>query len=127
MSTEELEEHTEEMEELCSLFEKYLDRFHKNLKRKQEWVKLFRSEVIIRGHQTNNYAEASIRILKDIVLSRTKAFNVTAMVEFIVEVWERYFEAKLLHYAYGQRAAPRLKYEQLCDRMPESKFIIKGP
>lgn len=76
-----------------------------------------------RSHKTNNYAEANIRILKDIVLTRTKAFNVAALVDFVATVWEQYFENRLLHYAYGSVAAPTLKYENLHDRMPASKSL----
>lgn len=110
-----------ELEE--SGFQKYIDRVSNFLSRKEEWLQIFRSTLMHRGHETNNYAEASIRILKDIILGRTKAFNVPAMVDFIVSVWESYFENRLLHYAYGRMAAPRLKYENLHDRMPESKSI----
>lgn len=106
-------------------FSDYVERVKKNLDRKTEWVQLFRSELMHRGHETNNYAEANIRILKDIVLTRTKAFNVAALVDFVATVWEQYFENRLLHYAYGRVAAPTLKYENLHDRMPESKSICK--
>lgn len=118
---------TEDLEEAIKVFEnankypKHKERVKKYLERKVEWVKVFRRDIIHRGHETNNFAEASIRILKDIILSRTKAFNVVAMVEFIVDPWETYFKTKLMHYAYGQIAAPRLKYKDLCQRMPESK------
>lgn len=104
-----------------------IDRASKFLNKKEQWVQLFRSNSMHRGHETNNYAEACIRILKDIILTRTKAFNVAAMVDFIASVWEEYFENRLLHYAYGRIAAPRLKYEKLHDRMPEGKSIFCRP
>lgn len=88
---------------------------------KEEWVKMFRNDVLNRGHNTNNYAEACIRILKEIILSRTKAFNVAAMVDFIINVWEKYFEARLLHYAYAREAGPYLKYQKLTQRMSDGK------
>ena len=87
----------------------------------KEWVLLFRSEFMTRGHNTNNFAEATIRILKDIILERTKAFNVTAMVDFIANVWEPYFQGKLLHFANGREAGPHSKYNDLCKRMPDGK------
>lgn len=62
--------------------EKFVDRFEKNLNRKEQWVRCFRTALTTRNNHTNNYAEASIRVLKDIVLQRTKAFNVVALVEF---------------------------------------------
>jgi len=42
----------------------------------------YRNNIITRGHETNNYAEATVRLLKDIMLmlDRQKAFNVVALV-----------------------------------------------
>lgn len=39
-------------------------------------------------HNTNNIVEASIRISKNIVLERYKAFNAAALVDFVFEVFE---------------------------------------
>lgn len=119
LSVEELADAFLELQE--SGFQNYIDRVSDFLDKKEEWVQVFRSNLMHRGHETNNYAEASIRILKDIILGRTKAFNVPAMVDFIVSVWEVYFENRLLHYAYGRMAAPRLRYENLHDRMPDGE------
>ncbi|KAL1471134.1 hypothetical protein MTO96_040086, partial [Rhipicephalus appendiculatus] len=57
----------------------YVARAEAFLQRQEEWVLLFRSSVTTRGHNTNNFAEATIRVLKDIVLSRAEAFNVVAL------------------------------------------------
>ncbi|KAE8741686.1 hypothetical protein FOCC_FOCC012784 [Frankliniella occidentalis] len=99
--------------------EKYIKHVDTWLEFKEEWVQMFRADILYRGHNTNNYAEATIRVLKDIILERTKAFNVTAMVNFIAVVWEAYFECKLLHFAYGQKSGPYKKYERLTKKMPE--------
>ncbi|KAL4127393.1 hypothetical protein QTP88_011564 [Uroleucon formosanum] len=57
----------------------FKDRFNKNLKRSQEWPMSYRNEnLITRNNQTNNYSEATIRILKEIILEHTKAYNVVA-------------------------------------------------
>ena len=115
--TEEFESALEELKN-CG-FEKYKEHVEKELLEiKEEWVLLFRNEILTRGHNTNNFAEACIRILKDIILERTKAFNVAAMVDFIVNVWEPYFQSRLLHFAYGRAAGPSLKYKELCRKMP---------
>jgi hypothetical protein len=99
--------------------DKFVERLHKNLERQEEWIALHRSKVITRNHDTNNYAEASIRILKDIILNRTKAFNVVALVEFCTIVWERYCQARLLSFAHNRRTRPMMMYEALCKRMKE--------
>jgi len=43
-------------------------------KRRNEWATCFRSGETMRGINTNNYAESGIRILKDIVFRRVKAY-----------------------------------------------------
>lgn len=99
--------------------EKFTKRLHANLDRQEEWVARHRQNIITRGHETNNYAEASIRILKDIILRRTKAFNVVALVEFVSVIWEQYCQARLLSFAHNRRSHAVVTYETLCMRMKE--------
>ena len=67
----------------------------------------YRNEVITRGHETNIYAEATVRLLKDIMLDRRKAFIVVALVGYIVDVLEPYYEKRLYEVASG-RPSPLL-------------------
>ncbi|XP_018575285.1 uncharacterized protein LOC108914066 [Anoplophora glabripennis] len=53
-------------------FPNFINRFEKFYLISQEWLYVHRKNIIIRGNNTNNYAEASKRILKDIILHRTK-------------------------------------------------------
>ena len=43
--------------------------------RRREWAICYRDSTCTRGINTNNYAEAGIRILKDIVFQRIRAYN----------------------------------------------------
>ncbi|XP_050034843.3 uncharacterized protein [Dermacentor andersoni] len=97
----------------------YISRVEPFLNRKEEWVLLFCTKLITRGHNTNNFAEASIRILKDIVLSRTKAFNAVALVESIAEVWELYFKSRILKHAHNRVPTHHLLYDSLLKKAPE--------
>ena len=54
-------------EEINSSFSRHVTKLYE---RKEEWVMACRSEIISRGH---NYAEATFRIVKDIILTRLKA------------------------------------------------------
>ncbi|KAJ8949573.1 hypothetical protein NQ318_016204 [Aromia moschata] len=63
-------------------------------KPKFEWYLAYRIEIITRGNNTNNYTEASIRIFKDIVLQRCKAFNACALVEFVSPILENYYKTQ---------------------------------
>ena len=40
----------------------------------------------MRGINTNNYAESGIRILKDIVFKRVKAYNLVQLFEFLSSI-----------------------------------------
>lgn len=97
----------------------YSKRVQDFLSRKQEWVLLFRKQVMTRGHNTNNFAETSIRILKDIVLCRTKAFNAVALADFVAFVWEGYFQQRILRHVNNRSSSHQLLYVKLLQRMPK--------
>ena len=56
----------------------------------------------MRGIDTNNYAESGIRILKDIVFKRIKAYNLIQLFEFLTITFEAYYERRLLAIAYNR-------------------------
>ncbi|XP_075726023.1 uncharacterized protein LOC142767703 isoform X1 [Rhipicephalus microplus] len=89
------------------------------LRRHEEWVQLYRLDVLTRGHNTNNFAEATILVLKDIILNRVEAFNAVAPVDWVALVWEKYFESRILRHAYSRVAAHQLLYKRLLSRMPK--------
>ena len=64
---------------------KHLETFWK---RRGEWALSFRIEKIFRNNHTNNYAEAAIRILKEVVFGCTKAYNLIQMFTFITDTME---------------------------------------
>lgn len=88
--------YVKENEKLC---------FHLNeiWKRKEEWCIAYRCNAITRGHNTNNYTEASIRILKDVILQRCRVFNVCALIDFITTIFEKYHHRRLLDFANMRR------------------------
>jgi hypothetical protein len=54
----------------------------------------------IRGNNTNNYVERSFGILKDIIFSRTQAFNSVQVFHFVTENMERFYKRHLLGVAH---------------------------
>ncbi|CAN7945501.1 unnamed protein product [Ixodes pacificus] len=79
-----------------------------------------------RGHNTNNFAEASIRVLKDAILGRQRVYNAVALVDMVATVWEQYFEGWLLKHANNRVAAHLLLYDKLREGMPpEAGDVIK--
>ncbi|GFR09899.1 SWIM-type domain-containing protein [Trichonephila clavata] len=104
----------------CKNYPDYVKRFRNFLARKKEWILLFRKDLITRNNNTNNFSEASIRILKDVILSRTRAFNVIALCEFFLGVWEEYFTKKLFEFATSRRSSVTVFYDKI--RKKSSNF-----
>lgn len=102
---------------LSNKFPQFVKRFDSFYNRKTKWVLLFRLNYITRGNNTNNYAEASIRVLKEIVLSRNKSYNVTALVESISKVWEDYLTNRILDHAHVRKDEIVRSYYALCKQM----------
>ena len=71
--------------------------------RRGEWAICFRDQTLLRGNNTNNYAESGIRILKDIVFKRVKAYNLVQLFGFMTVTFELYYEHRLLELYYEHR------------------------
>jgi hypothetical protein len=101
------------IDELQEKYPKFHKRFTQQLDKKEGWVLLYRLPLLTRNNNTNNYSESSIRILKDVILNRTKAFNVVALIIFFIDVWDPYFVGRLSKLAFGRGAAQVLLYDKL--------------
>ena len=64
------------------------------------WALSFRSELHIRGNNTNNYVKRSFGILKDIVFARTQAYNCVQVFQFVTTNIERFYVRRLLSFAH---------------------------
>ena len=60
------------------------------------WAHCYRKRLLIRGNHTNNYAEAGIKILKELVFSRVKAYNLVQMFTFVYDIMDMYYQKKLI-------------------------------
>ncbi len=69
------------------------------MEKAKEWAHCHRKCLMIRGNHTNNYAEAGIKILKELVFSRIKAYNMVQMFHFVVDTMDNYYKRKLLSIA----------------------------
>ena len=86
-------------DQIISTYPKFLQSVKDYWPRRQRWAICLRRHLIIRGNNTNNYAEAGIKILKEIVFGRIKAFNLIEMISFVVDVMEAYYQRRLIHLA----------------------------
>lgn len=83
--------------------------------RRQQWCYAY-SVPQMRGHHTNNFSEITVRIFKDNVLTRCKAYNAIALVDLIVSVFERFYKDRLLNFAHGRVTLQHLLFGKLMKR-----------
>ncbi|XP_042913276.1 uncharacterized protein [Parasteatoda tepidariorum] len=76
-------------------------------KTKEMWCLAFRNENV-RGHNSKNFSEVCIRIFKDEVLCRVKAYNVLTILDFISTHLEMHYVKKFRDFANSRSATSRL-------------------
>ena len=82
--------------------------------RRKEWAVSYRLNDMTRGNNTNNYAEAGIRIIKEIVFGRVKAYNLIQMFQFVTSTMEMYYMNRLFDIAHSRyRPGLTLRYREL--------------
>ena len=81
----------------CSCSPCVKDYLEKQWSDRNDWILAFRRALPTRGSNTNNYAEATIRIVKDIILCRQKAFNLIAFLVYFSDTFEKYLRARILN------------------------------
>ncbi|CAB4441375.1 unnamed protein product [Rhizophagus irregularis] len=82
--------------------------------RRSIWALSFRSELHIRGNNTNNYIERSFGIIKDIVFARTQAYNCVQVFQFVTQNMERFYSLRLLNFAHRRTGYLRIAKRFLC-------------
>lgn len=79
--------------------------------RKEAWCLAYRNEKT-RGHQTNNFSEISVRLLKDETLNRFKTYNVVTLVDKICRDMQNYYIGRLTKFANSRDDRARLQFEK---------------
>lgn len=87
---------------LVKVYKNFIAYVNLNWERRHDWATCFRNGSTMRGINTNNYAEAGICILKDIVFKRIKAYNLIQVFNFITVTFETYYVRRLLAVAYNR-------------------------
>ena len=85
----------------------YLERLYS---RRECWALSFREGLFTRDNNTNNYAEAAMRVLKDNILQRTKAFNPSQLFDLLTSRLDTYYEARITDVAFGRWEAQRSRF-----------------
>ena len=68
--------------------------------KRHQWALCFRVSLPIRGNHTNNYSEAGMKILKELIFSCVKAYNIVQMFHFVTDALEMFYQRKLLSIAH---------------------------
>ena len=98
-----------------SKFQQYRERIAEYWRRKGEWALCLRRDFPTGGNYTNNYAEATIRITKDILFQRRKAWNVIQMFRMVTTTLELYYQRRIMSVASNR-----------LDHFVSLKFTIAG-
>ncbi|KAK8385132.1 hypothetical protein O3P69_012136 [Scylla paramamosain] len=88
--------------DIASLYPNYLAHCKKLYDRRQAWAVCYRHDLLVRGNNTNNYAEAAMRILKDQIFERVRAYNIAQLLDFLVTRLPSYYERRLIDLANGR-------------------------
>ncbi|KAJ8913145.1 hypothetical protein NQ315_006063, partial [Exocentrus adspersus] len=114
---EELSVAVNNIQSLCEDYPEFVNRFEKFYSLSEEWTLFARKGKLTRNNNTNNFSEATVRIIKDVVLGRSKAFNVVALVDFLVVVFDEYLQKRILSYAYNRRNKSVISFHHLLKKM----------
>ena len=106
----------------ADLYENFQQHVQTLWERRAEWCLAWRNVPQVRGHHTNNYAEITVRLFKDNVLTRCKAYNAVAIVDFIVTVMERFYRNRLERFANSRVTM----YHLLLEKLSARSAYIKG-
>ncbi|KAJ8272503.1 hypothetical protein GJAV_G00089910 [Gymnothorax javanicus] len=89
---------------------KFLRHLAEVFKKREEWAICLQSELPTRGRHANSYVESAMRILKEKVFCRLKAYNVTQMLSFVTTRLEQYYIRHLTDVANNR--VKRIKHVQ---------------
>ena len=81
-------------------YPKFLQHMQSLWGRRSDWAHCYHATAMIWGNHTNNYAEAGMCVLKELIFGRVKAYNLIQMFQFVTEIMERYYKSKLLSIAH---------------------------
>lgn len=76
-------------------YPKVLEHMQKLVPRAAEWALWYRKDLLTRGNNTDNYSEAGIKVFKEQVLGRCKAYNPVHLLDFVVTRYDKYLKRRI--------------------------------
>lgn len=95
---------------IAQQYPKCVDHLGKIYERRQAWAICLRSDLPTRGNHTNNFVESAMKIVKEKVLHRLKAYNVTQLMHFLMTRLEDYYVRRLTDVANNRMTSSRSKF-----------------
>jgi len=99
--------------------QKYMENWWE---RRSDWCCAFRKIPELRGHNTNNFAEASIRVFKDIGVNRVKQYNAVSLLYAVITTMENFYRGRLLEFAHNRN---RRNVYKLRSMHGKAEYLIK--
>nr|CAB3263138.1 uncharacterized protein LOC104265534 [Phallusia mammillata] len=112
----------------CHLFLRYVDHW---MAKKEKWCLAYRNGLLTRGQNTNNCCESTIRIIKDIVFNRCKAYNACQLLHFVTEVYSIYFVNRILNVILNRKKkitleSPPLDVDKISPTDTPTLFTVRS-
>jgi len=98
-------------DDTANMHDRFIVYAKKLLEKSELWSSCYREDVALRGHNTNNTVESSMRILKDRIFKR---LNTVQLVDFLVTRLEQYYERRLINVANNRH-----------DELSHSRYLTK--
>eukprot|EP00057_Strongylocentrotus_purpuratus_P017444 XP_011671918.1 PREDICTED: uncharacterized protein LOC105441952 [Strongylocentrotus purpuratus] len=89
-------------DKVASRYNNFLTHVGRLFSRRTEWAIGLRNNLPMRGNNTNNYVEAAMRILKDHIFERVRAYSPVQLLDFILVRMQGYYERRLTDLANGR-------------------------
>ncbi|KAK3923999.1 putative periplasmic serine endoprotease DegP-like [Frankliniella fusca] len=84
----------------------------------KEWALSYRVDLLTRGHHTNNFCEACMRIIKDTILQRARAYNTVQLLDLLLTKLDKHFKRKLAFVVSNRiRASRSYKYRIKAEKL----------
>jgi len=95
----------------------YIDQL---LEKSTLWASCYRQDDVIQSLNTNNTIDRSVRIVKDKLFKRLKAFNIVHLVDFVMNKMEQYYFRRLVGVANCRQEKP-LRHSRI---FPKDQRIV---
>ncbi|KAJ8972951.1 hypothetical protein NQ317_000785 [Molorchus minor] len=94
--------------EAAKEYKNYTQYLHAYWQKRDMWAISYRAWLLVRGNHTNNISEAAMRLLKEKIFNRVKAFNNIQLVDFLLSKFVDYYKRRLLDAAHNRLIKDKL-------------------